>query len=306
MFQKYNTTDSIAAQYDGCPRNTLFTISEFLCYIFILILMAIFLKVKSKILELIFFIFNLLILSSTYILTPEGKDFKFYTVSRLFGLSASIALPYLFFPLYYIGFNIGIIYYYNQNQAKIYNELNNEENSYIPFEYCFKLSLFIKGIKGKIKNCIMILCVIFIIIISNDFSFLIRNKNELFFEINSLTRFLYVYDNILCGIFFSIFITIYLSLSSESFFRIIFSSDLLIFINKISFITFNIFLTFLKIFHGFNIQTVNLSTLNIILSSFSSYFNILCIIIIFTITIFFPIKWIFYFTIKGFYYDEYE
>ena len=306
MFQKYNTTDSIAAQYDGCPRNTLFTISEFLCYISILILMAIFLKVKSKILELIFFIINLLILSLTYILTPEGKDFKFYTVSRLFGLSASIALPYLFFPLYYIGFNIGIIYYYNQNQAKIYNELNSEENSYIPFEYCFKLSLFIKGIKGKIKNCIMILCVIFIIIISNDFSFLIRNKNELFFEINSFTRFLYVYDNILCGIFFSIFITIYLSLSEESFFRIVFSSKLLIFVNKIPFIAFNIFLTFLKIFHGFNTQTVHLSTINFISSSFSLYFNIICVLIIFAIAIFFPIKWIFYFITKGFNYDEYE
>ena len=306
MFQKYNTTESISAQYDGCPRNTLFTISEFLCFIFILILMAIFLKTKSKILELIFFIINLLILSLTYIFTPEGKNLKFYTISRLFGLSASIALPYLFFPLYFIGFNIGIIYYYNQNQAKIYNDLNKEENSYIPFEYCFRLSLFLKGINGKIKNFIMILCILIIILISHDFNFIIRNKNELFFEINSFTKFLYAYDNILCGIFFSIFISIYLSLSSESYFRIVISSDILVFINKISFITFNTFLTFLKIFHGFNIQTVHLSTLNIILSSLSSYFNIICVIIIFTITIFFPIKWIFYFITKGFNYNEYE
>ena len=306
MFQKYNTTESYAAQYDGCFRSTLFTISEFICYTFIVILIWIFLKIKSKILEFIFFLINLLILLLSYFLSSEGKDLKYYTISRIFGFSGSIALPYLFFPLYYIGFNIGIIHYYNQNQAKIYNELNKEENYYIPFEYCFRLSLFLKGIRGKIKNTIMTLCLIIIVLISANFYFVINAKKNLFFEFNSFNKFMYVYEGILCGIFFSIFSAIYLSLNDESIFKIAISSDLLIFINKLSFVLFNSILTFLKIFHGINILAMHLSTFNIILNSLSLYIIIIFIMIIFAITILIPIKWVFFFITKSSYYDEFE
>ena len=71
----------------------------------------------------------MIILLLSYILTSEGNELENFTISRFFGSSASIAIPYLFFPLYYIGFNIGIIYYYNKHQAETYNELNKNENN---------------------------------------------------------------------------------------------------------------------------------------------------------------------------------
>ena len=304
MLGKYNSTESYPAQYDGCIRTTLFTFCEFICYIFIILLFLLFSKIKKNILELIFFIMNLIILTLTYFLSSEGKDLKYYSLSRLFGLSASISLPYLFFPLYYIGFNIGIIYYYNQHQTEAYNYLN--KNNYIPFEYCFKLSLFLRGIQGKFKNLILSLCFIFIILISSIFTFIIRDKNELFIKFNSFTKIIYVYEGILCGIFFSIFIAIYLSLNSEHALKMFLSSEFIFFINKISFIIFNAIIPFLKVFYGINMLGIELSTANLILISISLYIIICVIMIIFAITIFYPIKWIYFFLVNGFNFDEYE
>ena len=123
MLGKYNSTGSYPAQYDGCLRTTLFTICEFISYLFIILLFSLFLKNKRNVVEIIFFIINLIILPLAYVLTPEGRDLKYFSISRLFGLSASISLPYLFFPLYYIGFNIGIIYYYNIHQSEAFRDL---------------------------------------------------------------------------------------------------------------------------------------------------------------------------------------
>jgi hypothetical protein len=304
MLGKYNSTKSYSAQYDGCIRTTLFTFCEFICYIFIILLVLLFSKIKKNLFELIFFIINLLILPLAYILSGEGKDLKYYSLSRLFGLSASISLPYLFFPLYYIGFNIGIIYYYNQHQTEAYNYLN--KNNYIPFEYCFKLSLFLRGIKGKFKNLILVLCFVFIILISSIFTFVIKDKNELFIKYNAFTKFTYVYEGIFCGIFFSIFIAIYLSLNSEHVLRVFLTSEFFYFINKISFILFNAIIPSLKVFHGINMLGIELSTINLYLISISLYIILCFLVIIFAISIFYPIKWIYFYIINGFDYDEYE
>ena len=304
IITQYNTTDSHAAQYDGCLRPTLFTISEFICFIFTILVIVIFSKIKNKFLEIIFFIINITTLFLSYILTPEGKDLEYFTVSRLFGYSASIAIPYLFFPLYYIGFNIGIIYYYNKHQAETYNELNKNENNYLFFEYCYKISLFLKGINGKIKNFILTLCIFFIIGIS-FYTFTIRKKKELFFESDFWDKFLYVYEGIISGIIFSIFIVIYLSASQDSFFRLILSTQLLSFVNKISFILFNVFITGLKIFHAINIVSIHLSPLNLFLKTISLYTIIWAFVVGLFITIFIPIKWIYFFIMNGFNYEEY-
>ena len=300
MLRQYNSTDYNTGQYDGCFRTTLFTISEFYCYIFILMLMILFIKVKNKLLELIFFLLSLIILLFTYFITKETKDLKYFTVSRLFGLSASLAKPYLFFPLYFIGFNIGIIYYYNKHQAEIFNELNlDKEKKYIPFEYCYKLSLFLKMINGKTKNIILFICFLFIIGIASCYTYLINKKKNIYFEFDSFAKFIYVYEGILGGIIFSIFLAVYLSQDEENNVRLYLSSEIFIFMNKISFVLFNMFLSILRIFHGINILGIHLTTLNVIRNSFTLFIIILLISIIFIILIFIPIKWIFFFLMNG-------
>jgi hypothetical protein len=176
----YNETDFNIPQFNGCFRPTLFTISEFICYFIILIIMAIFLKLKNRMLEIIFFVLNIIILGLSYILTKETKSLEYYSLSRLFGLSASIANFHLFFPLYFLGFNIGIIYYYNMHQAETFNELNiNDQKNYIPFEYCYKMSLFLGRKRGTIKNIIMFVCLFLILAISSLFSLAISDQKAL-------------------------------------------------------------------------------------------------------------------------------
>ena len=301
---KYNSTNYDIPQYDGCFRTTLFTLSEFICFIIIMLLMFIFLKIKNKFLEILFFIINLIILCCSYILTSETKDLKFYTVSRLFGLSGSISLPYLFFPLYFIGFNIGIIYYYIKHPSETHNELSMNKKNYVPFEYCYKISLFLKMIQGNIKNIILFICIVFIIVLSSFYTILVNKKDKIFFEFNSFSKFFYVYEGILGGIFFSIFLAIYLSLDEESNLKIYLSSQFFIFVNKISFILFNIFHITLRIYHGIKILGIHLAIINVIRNSFSLYFINILFSMIFFILIFLPIKWIYFFVINGLDYEN--
>lgn len=303
IFMKYNSSDFNVTQYDGCFRPTLFSISEFICYIFIILIMIIFLKLKSKIVEIIFFIFNFLVLLFTYFLTPETKELTNFTLSRLFGLSASIATPYLFFPLYFIGFNIGILYYYNKHQPETFNELNINENNYIPFEYCYKLSIYLGRISGLIKNIISYICLAMIIIISSYYTIIIKYKDKIYFKFDYILKFMYVYHGILSGFFFSIFIAIYLSQKERNFFRFALSSDFFVFVDKIAFIFFNIFSGVLRVFHGISILEIHLEVINIMKNT-ANLFLIICVFsVISAIIIFIPIKWITFFILKGFNFD---
>ena len=302
----FNVTDFNIPQYNACFRPTLFTISEFICYIIILIIMALFLKLKNKILEIIFLIINLIILGLSYILTEETKYLEYYSISRLFGLSASIANFHLFFPLYFLGFNIGIIYYYNQHQAETFNEININDKNYIPFEYCYKISLFLGRIKGTIKNVILFICLFLILCISSLFTKLIKDENKLYFKFTPFLKFLYVYEGILCGLIFCIFITVYLSLSPTNNFRLSFSSEFFIFAHKISFVLFNAFISILRIFHGINILEIHLNTSNLFRNSLTLFTIINLLSILFTEFIFYPIKWIYSFIVNGFDFEKYE
>ena len=309
---KYNNTNFNIGQYNGCFRPTLFTISEFFCYLLILIIVVLFHKIKSKVFELFFFIFNFLYLCSFYFITKEVRDLKDeYTISRLFGLSGSIALPHLFFPLYYIGFNIGIIYYYHLHEINTFTRISINENEYLPFEYCYKIAIFLGRIRGKIKNTILIICIILITFISSFFSFIVNNlddrENQLIFEFKDkpFVKFMYVYESILSGLVFSIFIIIYLSSNPRSIFRIILSSNLFIFGHKIYFVLFNTFYSVLRFSHGLSIIEIYLSTLYLIRNTLTLFSIAIFIVIIISILFFFPIKWLYFFISKGLQYNEF-
>ena len=57
-----------------------------------------------------------------------GKDYTFY---KIFGSIENISY-YLFFLLYYIDFNIGVIYFYFINSTIC---INNKDVDYLPLNY---------------------------------------------------------------------------------------------------------------------------------------------------------------------------
>ena len=311
IIDKYNDTGFNIGQYNGCFRYNLFTISEFFSFLMVLFISVNLIKMKSKFLELFFFIINFIYLSLFYFLTKEVEDIKGeYTISRFFGLSSSIARPYLFFPLYFIGFNIGIIYYYHLNEADTFNELNTRKNSYIPFEYCYKINLLLDRIGGKIKNTIMILCILFMILISSYYTIIVRNlnshNNQLIFnfEEKPLAKYMYIYEGNLSGLVFSLFIAMFLNSNPQSLFRIIFSSNLLVFGNKIAFVLFNSFYSILRFFHGISIMELYMSNLYLFANTLTFFVISILFSIFIVVVIFFPIKRIYFFISNGFK-DEY-
>jgi hypothetical protein len=299
IIRKYNSANYNIGQFNGCYRPILFTISEFFSFFMVLFITIFFLMIKSKILEYLFFIINFIYLGTTYFITKETKDLiGEYTISRLFGLSGTIAIPYLFFPLYYIGFNIGIAYYYSLHQVEILNESFSDK--YIPFEYNYRLIISIGRLRGKIRNAILCACLILMICISSIFSFIIKSfdisGNKLIFDFEEFpfSKIMYVYEGIISGLIFSIFIIIYLTLNPNNTFKIIFSSDLFILGHKISFILFNSFYSILKFSHGINILEIYLSTLYLVRNTLTLFTESILSVIIFSVLIFFPIKWIFF------------
>ena len=302
IIDRYNDTNFNLKQYNGCFRPTLFTISEFFSYLMILIIILFFIIIKSKYLEIFVFMISFVSLNISFIFTREVKDLNGeYTLSRLFGFSGSIAKPYLFFPLYYIGFNIGVIYYYHLHEAETFNELNT--NNYIPFKYCYETSIFLGRLSRTTKMVILCICSLLLIFLSSFYTFImnsVNNENLLIFKFEDiyLAKFMYCYEGLFGGLIFSCFILIYLT-SSQNMFKIIFTSNLFIFGHKISFILFNIFHSNIRLIHGISIMEINISTLfliknTLVLFCFSCFFSI-----IIAILFFFPIKWLHLFIWNG-------
>ena len=308
ILQKYNSTDFNIGQFNGCFWPNLFVLAELICFFFVFIvaLVNIFCS-KCRYINLIYSIFlicNLIWLVFYPLFTQEFRDLiGGYTISRLFGLSGAIAKPDLFFPLYYIGFNLGIIYYYHLKYEKP-EKSKNFNYSNIPFGYCYHISKWVYVIKDSWKYIIMLIIFALIILISFSFTFLIRSINEdtifFTFEEMKISKYIFVYESILNGILFSFFMLFYLCLPTDSFIKICLSSEIFNFVNKISFVFFITFGPILNIFHSVGVMELYLYAF-LIYTNTVILFVITCLFSIFlSCSLFFPIKWIYLYITEGF------
>ena len=306
---EYNATEFNIGQYNGCSRPILFSLSKICCFYFVLIIAMINICLFSKgnkvnICYILLFIVNFLILLMMYFLTKEVNDLTDeYTISRLFGLSGSIALPTLFFPLYYIGFNIGIIFYYKENSLK-----NEAITDMKPFKYCDDINKIITSYSNKTLYLFMFIFAAFIILFSFSYTFLIysmKNGEFLFnFKELPICKFIFVYNGIFQGIFFSFFILFYLC-SRHTSIKAIFSSEIFNFFHKISFTLFVIFFYVLNFFHFIEIMEIYLIPFSMITITFILFILSCLLSILLSCALFFPIKQLFLYWTKGFdYYEE--
>ena len=315
ILEKYNSTDFYIGQYNGCTRPILFTFSEIICFYMILILAGINIYFKNNVSNIIFiiiFCFNFLLLFCTYFISRETNDLVGeYTLSRLFGLSGSLAMPNLFFPLYYIGFNLGIIYYYHLNELSNKLIADSERKNFIPFKYCYNISSFISRINlsSVIKNIIMLICLVLIFFASSTYTLIMKNLEEreiLFtFEEYPISKFIYIYEGIIVGLIFSFFLLFYLS-SDSNFLRNILSSEFFIFTHKISFIFFISFVSILHFFKIIGLMENYLNNYSMFTNSITLFFITCLASIILTCLFAFPIKWLYYFIFNGFNTEGYK
>ena len=313
---KYNSIKFNIGMYNGCSRPILFVFNEIICFYIVLIIALINTHFKnwiSNIIYICFFILNFIILFLSYFETREREDLiNEFTISRLFGLSGSIALPHLFFPLYYFGFNIGVIYYYHLNglSNKLIAEKEKEDNKDMPFIYCYSIASYITGIRQKYKNIFMLIFIVLLLGTSFSYTILVNSidieKIVFTFEEKPISKFLYAYDGIFLGLFFSFFILIYLCSNSNIFISNALSSEFFLFIHKISFVFFITFISILDFFHAIGLMEIYLIVFSIFTNTMI-LFIISCIIsILLTCLFLFPIKWVYLYALNGFYNEDYK
>ena len=311
---QYNSTDFNVPIYNGCSRPILFTFSEIFCFYILLIIAVMNTHFKNRttnIIYICFLILNFIILFLSYFETRETQDLvEEYTISRLFGLSGTISLPYLFFPLYYFGFNIGVIYYYHLNglSNKLIAEKEKENN--MPFSYCYSIASYITGIKQIYKNIIMLIFICLLISISFGYT-IIENSLEsdkvLFtFEGVPISKFIYVYESIFSGLIFSVFILFYLCSNINNVFANALSSEFFLFSYKISFVFFIIFFSLLNFFHAIGLMEIFLQVFSIFTNTMILFIITNLVSICFTCLLLFPLKWLYLYALNGFNNEEYK
>ena len=310
----YNSTDFNVPIYNGCSRPILSTFSELLCFYMILVISVINANFKNRTTNIIyigFLILNFIILFLSYFETRETKDLvEEYTISRLFGLSGRISLPYLFFPLYYIGFNIGVIYYYHLNGLSNKLIAEKEKGNDMPFSYCYSIASYITGINQIYKNIFMLISICLLIAISFCYTIIEKSLEPdrvLFtFDEVPISKFIYVYEGIFSGLFFSIFILFYLCSNISNVFTDVLSSEFFLFSHKISFVFFITFFSILNFIHAIGLMEIFLENFSLLTNTMILFIISNLVSICFTCLLLFPLKWLYLYAINGFNNEEYK
>ena len=111
---------------------------------------------------------------------------------------------------------------------------------YLPFQFCQKLITFVKGINICIKRTILLCCLFFLLLISSSFNLAEGNKFSYdkdmdFVNLKGIVKFLFFYEKNLSGIFFFLFLLIYICIPKHSKLMQIAESTTFIIMERISF-----------------------------------------------------------------------
>ena len=299
IMSEYGTTEFNIGLYTGCFWPILFTLSEFCCFIivYILAVLNIYFRKYKNINKIIYpgiLTFMFVFISLFFTVAKETKDifgeYDEFTISRLFGLSGTIAMPHMFLPLYYIGFNIGIIYYYKKISSD--DKIRNVE--YKPFKYCYTISGWFSRLSGMVKNIFMSIFSILMLSCSLPFSFFINSieEDEIIFRFRDIpaAKFFFIYEGSFQGIFFCFFLLFYLC-SDLNIFKTILASEFFVFTNKISFTLFISFYSVLYFFHATGLMEIYLFPFSIISNAIILFIITYLMSIIFSCLFLFPSKW---------------
>lgn len=236
-------------RYIHCFRFAYFVMSEFYCFTFFLILVYFLMKIKSKKLDLFIYILNIcnIIFSYFYFVHKLKNENSNYTLNSIYGEIFSIKYPHLFFNLYFIGINVGIMYFYYKDLLSSNPVIEKWE--YNPFMFNFFMMKFIDKKSENFKKLIMIISTSVCILISLSFYFFqiffnLKNseskvyKNQIFINGNFIIDFIFIYEGKIFTLMFLIFLITLLLYQRDFSIKKILSSKLFTPMNRISFAFF--------------------------------------------------------------------
>ena len=287
-------SEQIGITNQTCFKTAFFTMSEFYCFTLIIIVTYIFLKLKLKHLETLFFIINLLLIIGAYFISFERSSIvgKELTMQIVNGPMETLAMPHMFFLFYFIGFNIGIMFYFWVNLENVYTEYNDilvgkKTKMYLPFEYNLHLMKVFSNITQWKKTILAIIFALLLLVAPVLFHIrLLHMQNDTMLPIiNNIDAIMYVYEPIIYSVMFSFCILFIMMSDQGSFILNFFRSKLFIGINRIFFACFNLFNFITQMFHGLYNADMYLSVTNIFECAFTITVLTLIVGIVFVLMI---------------------
>ena len=219
--------------------------NEFYLIIIILIITYISYKIKNQIFDYAVLIINaiLYILPAITSLNPYKGNIedKHYTLIYVLGQNYSEKYTHYFINFFYFGFLLGVMkFYLEHNRYNMKKKKNIFTQIYLPFQFCQKLITFVKGINICIKRTILLCCLFFLLLISSSFNLAEGNKFSYdkdmdFVNLKGIVKFLFFYEKNLSGIFFFLFLLIYICIPKHSKLMQIAESTTFIIMERISF-----------------------------------------------------------------------
>ena len=260
FYLNYHYSENNSFQKNTCSIPVLFSLSEFYCLIFLMIIAYSFCVLKNKIIEIIFFIYNFCLIISIYFIklgkvTLFEENTNKLNITNFFQFNETSTTPHLFFPLYYFGFNIGIILFY-------YNSYSIIKTDKLPFKINYKMMFILSKINDFVKKFLEFFLFCLIILLSCIFQIVIHDsikdsynfKKPLIFKGNkTILKFIYYYETQIFGILFCLFLCLFLTNNFEdNVIRKIIRNNFFISFNRVSFIFYNLSNVLIEIYCGLN------------------------------------------------------
>ena len=204
-------------------------------------------RLKNDIFDFAILIINIIlfILPAIGKLNPMHQDIheQKYTLKYVLGQNYSEKYTHYFINFFYFGFLIGVMkFYHDDNLYNMKKKKNFFENIILPYQFCKKIITYLNSIRFCLKRCILIGCLIILLIISMSFTLLegknFTSKEEKDIELVKITgivKFLFFYEKNLSGIFFFVFLIMYIVYPKNAYIIKISSATMFLILERISF-----------------------------------------------------------------------
>jgi hypothetical protein len=245
--------------YSTCFKYSNFITCELIGFTFIIVLFYILQKIESRKLDFLPFVANIVNLGLLYFNFDTNGE-RYYTYDDVLGETLTITKPHLFIIPYFLGFNIGVIYFYYKDL--MYGLPGADE--YMPFYYNFYIMKFLDTKSNAVKQRIICLSMFLQLFISLNFYIIVRIANyglpttsyNILFKKDLLIDIITIYQNKLFVILFLITVLTVLITNKDLPMKNFFSASIFVPLNRMSFTFFCMMDSIIYIFYAmYNIQT---------------------------------------------------
>ena len=182
-------------------------INQFYVFTFVIIIVFISFKLKSKLYDIIITLLFILNIASMWITCPSETytDKDYYDLNKVIRGLFTIRHPHIMFNHFLIGVFSGLICFYHKDVISG-EPINEQEGQYCPFKLCYNISQFIDSLPSICKSIWFYVNCLILIAIALNFKFilLITSKEDLLIEFTIVYRIIYYYEKtlfLLCFMF---------------------------------------------------------------------------------------------------------